>query len=208
SEDENDNSMNAWAEDDSFFENSDIIDGTDNLKVLSTSNKFEVEENASLFNTTGDIDEICTAEWVLRRKIKTEIEEYIDLISSKEFLAKYLDVSKVYDKFYFDVLKFWFKNKKKFPYLSKLAQRCLIGTSSSSFVERVFSIASTYYSPRRKRLSAPFMESIMPLRLNSINESRIINVEKLEISLKYFKEKFGDGHLFADEATFRRGLRY
>ncbi|KAG0670931.1 hypothetical protein C6P42_003730 [Pichia californica] len=136
SEDENDNSMNAWAQEDSFFENNDI----------------------------------------------TEIEEYFDLISSKEFLAKYLDVSKVYDKFYFNALKFWFKNKKKFPYSSKLAQRCLIGTSSSCF-------------------------SIIPLRLNSINESRIINVERLEISLKSFKDKFGDGHVFADEATFRRGLR-
>ena len=63
-------------------------------------------------------------------------------------------------------LQFWKENEKKYPVMAKLAKEVLGVPSSSSPVERLFSIAGKVFTPERCRLNDTRFEQLMFIRCN------------------------------------------
>ena len=64
-------------------------------------------------------------------------------------------------------LTFWKENERKFPVLAKLAREFFGVPSSSSPVERLFSIAGKVFTPDRCRLKDNRFEQLMFIRCNN-----------------------------------------
>ncbi|KAG0670104.1 hypothetical protein C6P42_004141, partial [Pichia californica] len=97
----------------------------------------------------------------------------------------------------------------EFTFLPLLAKRCLAGIISSTYIERTFSIATKYYTFRRNSLTAEYMESVIPLKVNINNSenNNAINDNKLEIKLEEFKKKFCINHELADTEKLQNSFR-
>ena len=65
-----------------------------------------------------------------------------------------------------DPLLFWQKNSKKFPSLSKIAQKYLHIPATSAPVERIFSVAGKTFTPDRCRLGDTAFEQLMNIKCN------------------------------------------
>ena len=63
--------------------------------------------------------------------------------------------------------KFWKENEKKFPVLASLAKEVLSVPSSSSLVERLFSIEGKVFTPEQCRLTDKIFEELMFIRCNN-----------------------------------------
>ena len=71
-------------------------------------------------------------------------------------------------------LKFWKENEKKYPLMARLAREVLGVPSSSSPVERLFSVAGKVFSPERCRLTDTRFEQLMFIRCNNHNQENEI----------------------------------
>ena len=64
---------------------------------------------------------------------------------------------------------YWKENHRKYPPLANIAKEVLGIPSSSSAVERLFSIAGKVFTPERCRLSDDRFEQLMFIRCNNNN---------------------------------------
>ena len=85
------------------------------------------------------------------RNVKNEIEDYVE--------EQCCEMSE-------NPLLFWQKNSKKFPSLSKIAQKYLHIPATSAPVERIFSVAGKTFSPDRCRLGDTAFEQLMNIKCN------------------------------------------
>uniref|UniRef100_A0A0A1WMC4 Putative AC9 transposase n=1 Tax=Zeugodacus cucurbitae TaxID=28588 RepID=A0A0A1WMC4_ZEUCU len=71
----------------------------------------------------------------------------------------------------FDVMQWWLNNNKRYPRLSKLAEKVLAIPASSAASERVFSLAGNIITEKRNRIAPKTVDSI--LFLNSIYNKQL-----------------------------------
>lgn len=160
---------------------------SDDIAIAKVKNSLLVSNEygyltTRIFESDVEIDTICTVKWCLCRQIKIEIDAYIEMVTNSDtFHHRYLgdmemdaDVfNVVYAWHDVDLTEFWKSNTNNFPFLSTLAKKITIGTSSSAAIERVFSVATNYYSHRRANLQPEYVESMMLLKMNRQNDHPI-----------------------------------
>lgn len=190
---------------------------------LSKSTRFGNSEDSDIFDSEIDIQRICTVEWALRRTVKKEIEKYEECVSERSFLIKAFPKLQVSDNatfeekeeadtrarypwYYFDPNVFWKEKSDMFPYLSKLARRCIGCTSSSAPIERIFSVATNYFPHRRTTFDPGYVECLMLLRMNG-SKGNEIPVDEIP-DLEEFKKQFGNDHPLANTAVYETTRRY
>lgn len=141
--------------------------------ILDTWDKITKMEKASVEDNTSDvivsIGDVNND--ILEKFLSSSIQDIESIDNSQQNIEFILEEITRFEgekrlPSNYSVLKFWEKNKEKYPFLFKIAQVILGVPPTQVPVERSFSTLALIYNCRRVQLSQKMLENIILVKLN------------------------------------------